>query len=248
MARTARELCRVGRPDDEPAVTERRPACRHHLGDALVQRPAADLEVLQLAAAGVAGAADREHRAAGEQRADGIGAEVWVARDGVSPVAIERLAGVELGGRADVAALGVEDDRHVGMAVLDVRAHRLERRLGAVRGEVGDLRLEGADEVGGGVDDGAAESLDRVGRPVERRRQPRRIGVEPDAQQRLRRGPRGAQLVAEAQPGNAVTVRLWRRGSRRRWPPRACGSSAPLRSARRTARPARGRCPRSRSP
>ena len=73
--------------------------------------------------------------------------------------------------------------------------------LGALRREVGDLRLEGADEIGGGVDDGAAEPLDRVGRAVEHGRQLRRIGVEPDAQHRLRRGPRGAQLVAEVNPG-----------------------------------------------
>ena len=111
MSRTDRELLRVGRPDDEPALTELRPARGDHLGDPLVQRPAGDVEVLQLAGAGVARPADGEHRAAGEQRAGGVGAEVRVVRHGVGAVAPEHLAGVELGGRADVAALGVEEDR-----------------------------------------------------------------------------------------------------------------------------------------
>jgi hypothetical protein len=35
-------------------------------------------------------------------------------RDGVGLVALEGFAGVLLGGGADVAALGVQDDRHAG--------------------------------------------------------------------------------------------------------------------------------------
>ena len=84
-----------------------------------------------------------------------------------------------------------------GWRLLDVGAHRLECGLGPLRREVGDLRLEGADEVGGGVDDRAAEPLDGVGCTVERRRQSCRVGVEADAQHRPRRRPGGAQLLAE---------------------------------------------------
>ena len=105
------ELRRVGRPDDQSALAELGPAGGDHLGDTLVQRAAGDVEVLQLARAGVARPADGEHRAAGEQRLGGVGAEVRVVGRGVGAVAPEHLAGVELGGRADVAALGIEQDR-----------------------------------------------------------------------------------------------------------------------------------------
>ena len=50
-----------------------------------------------------------------------------------------------------------------GMRGMDVRDQALQRAFGAERGEVRDLRLEAADEFGGGVDDGAAEVEHRVG-------------------------------------------------------------------------------------
>jgi hypothetical protein len=43
----------------------------------------------------------------------------------------------------------------------------LELILGAVSGEVCDLWFEGADKVGGGIDDVDTETFDRVGAPVE---------------------------------------------------------------------------------
>jgi hypothetical protein len=46
---------------------------------------------------------------------------------------------------------------------VDVGDQRFELVLGAARGEVGDLRLEGAGEVGRGVGDLAAEAEDGVG-------------------------------------------------------------------------------------
>ena len=189
MARTARN-CPVRRPDDESALAEFRPARHHHLG-ARVQRTAPDVEVLELAGAGVARAADGEHRAAGEQRGDRIAAEVRVARGGVGPVAAEQLAGVELGGRADVAALGVEDDRHVRMAVSDVRTHRLERSLRALRREMGDLRLEGADEIGGRVDDGETARSHRARRRA-------RPGAGPDRGRARRTAATATQSAARS--------------------------------------------------
>ena len=46
---------------------------------------------------------------------------------------------------------------------MDVSNQRFELVFGAARGEVGDLRLEGAGEVGRGVGDFGAEAEDRVG-------------------------------------------------------------------------------------
>ena len=244
------ERLRLGGADDEPALTVRRPAGGHHLGHPLVQGAAAHIELLHLGAAGVARAADREHGAGGEQRERGVGAEVRVVRHRVGAVAPERLAGVELGGRADVTALGVEDQRHVRVTLADVGAHPFQRPLGALGGEVGDLGFERAHEVGGGVDDGDAEPLDRRRRVdrhqrVERLGQLRRVGVEADAQHRSRRRPRRGELGVEAAHRR---LRSWPRGTRppRRW--RRRRSSGPNGCARRRARPAGGRSSTWRSP
>ena len=100
------------------------------------------------------------------------------------------------------------------VAVLDVGAHRLQRRLGTLRREVGDLWLVGADEIGGGVDDRAAEPLDGVGRTVERRRQPAGSGsrpmhsIDPDDAQ----AAAVANVILLADTGSAP----WPGGSRRR--------------------------------
>ncbi len=54
--------------------------------------------------------------------------------------------------------------------------------FGAVRGEVGDLRLEGDHQVGGGVDDGGAEVVDLAGVTLQAGRETRGFGVQPHAQ------------------------------------------------------------------
>ena len=179
------ELRRVGRSDDQPALAQlrssgRRPSRRR-------ARRAGGRRRRGPAARPMPGLLVR-HTANTAPRASS-GAAASVPRYGLyvaasARVALEQLTGVELGGRADVAALGVEDDRDVRVVALDVGAHRLQRRFGPLRREVGDLWLVGADEVGRGVDDRAAEPLDRIGCAGQRRRQPGRIGVEPDAQHR----------------------------------------------------------------
>ena len=80
-------------------------------------------------------------------------------------------------------------------------------------GEVGDLRLERADQIGGGVDDRRAEAGDGVGRAVERRREPRRIGVEPDAQHRARRRPGLVEPVVEAHHSSSVMAPVGQRSA-----------------------------------
>ena len=147
---------------------------------------------LEVVAARVARPAEQDHATAAgvvEERFDRVGPHVRVDRDGVGAVAIERLAGVVGGGRADVAAFRVEDQRDVGIRRADVAADVLERILVALAGEVGDLRLERARDVGGGVDDLPTEALGGVRRIGDRGGVAGRIGVEPDAEHRARRRP-----------------------------------------------------------
>jgi hypothetical protein len=79
------------------------------------------------------------------------------------------------------------------MFVVDVRDQRFELVLGAARGEVGDLRLEGAGQVGRGIGDLAAEAEDRVRLVLQMGREFRRIGVEADAEQRVVGLPGGGE-------------------------------------------------------
>ena len=67
---------------------------------------------------------------------------------------------------------------------MDVGDQPLELRFGAVRGEVGDLRLEGDDQVLRRVDDGGAELEDARRVAAHRAGKARRVGVEADAEQR----------------------------------------------------------------
>jgi O-antigen/teichoic acid export membrane protein len=101
---------------------------------------------LQVLAAGVRGATQDEHPTVAvlEERCDRVGAEVWVHRHGIGAVPHERFDRVLLGGGADVAALGVEDEQRVRLRGPDVCAELLELILGAVGGKVCDLGLERA--------------------------------------------------------------------------------------------------------
>ena len=67
---------------------------------------------------------------------------------------------------------------------MDVGNELLELRLGAMGREVGDLRLEGDDEVAGGVDDGGAEVEDAARVAAHGEWKTRRVGIQADAEQR----------------------------------------------------------------
>ena len=190
------ELLGVRRPDDEPALAELRPPLGDHRA-----RPAgtaARPPTSRSCRSPLPGLLVR-HRASTPPRSrngvGGVGAEVRVDGHGVGAVAVERLAGVVLGRRADVAALGVEHEHDVGVALADVAADRFQLRLGPLRGEVGDLRLERAHEVGGGVDDRACRTA-----RWRRRRRRAAPGTAPD--------PGRARRTAST----PTTPRPWRAG------------------------------------
>jgi hypothetical protein len=161
-----------------------------------IQRLALDLQRLEVAAAGVAGAAEHEHPAVGvaEERLDGVAAQVRVDGHHVGAVAVEGLTRVLLGGAADVAPLGVEHQQHPGVPMADMSAQLLEFALRADRSEVGDLWLERAHHVGGGVDDGGAEVEHRAVHCVG---EAGGVGVEAHAEHRARAGPCVAEMLVE---------------------------------------------------
>ena len=80
---------------------------------------------------------------------------------------------------------------------MDVRDQASQHVLGPLGGEVGDLRLEGADRVGGGGDDVAAEAVDGLQPRAQMGRDACRIGVQPHAQHRVGGLPALAQRVGE---------------------------------------------------
>ena len=128
--------------------------------------------VLKIVTAGVGGAAEQKRALAvalqiGLHR---IETHVGRERDGIGAKALKGFDGVLLGGRTDIATLGVQDDRHMGCHAAHVGHQTLQLLFGAVRGEVGDLGLEGHGQVGRGVDDGGAkvEDLAGVALPVAR--------------------------------------------------------------------------------
>lgn len=75
------------------------------------------------------------------------------------------------------------------MLAADMRAQRFELVFGAMRGEVGDLRLEAACVGRGGIDDAAAEFQDGFGPALQLMRKALRIRVQADLQQGVPGGP-----------------------------------------------------------
>ena len=151
----------------------------------LVERHSGDIEHLQVVAARVAGAAKQEGAAVRIRKkgVDRVLAHVGRKRDRVRVVAFERLARIVLGRGADVAALGVEDHRHLRMLAVDVRDQLLELVFCARGGKVGDLRLERTGEFGRRIDDVAAESKDGVAGAAQLGRKALGVRIEADAQQ-----------------------------------------------------------------
>ncbi len=138
----------------------------------------------------------RTQRAEPEVRRDGDGVpgERGVAHEGV---------GVPRHGRADVAALGVDDRQQPRRAGVGDDPLQGRDPAGAVPLEERRLRFDAGDVPGEGLDDGAAEPLHTV-RVVGQapRREQRRVRVDPRAQRTVR-GDRSGEPRPEARDAHA---------------------------------------------
>jgi hypothetical protein len=110
-----RQLLREGGADHQRALAVAVPLVGHQLRHVLVQRAPAHVEELQVGAARIRGAAQHDHAAVRpfHIRFHRIEAHVGADRDGIGAVAVEGFARVLARGGADVAALGVQDQRDV---------------------------------------------------------------------------------------------------------------------------------------
>ncbi len=127
--------------------------------------PAAGLQVLQIARAGIGGPAQHDHAAirVRQERLERVGAQIGIDGHGIGAVALEGLDGVTLGGIADIAALASRMTGIPGMMLVDVFNGALQLILGFVRRVMRELRLVGAYQVRGRIDDGAVELKYRGG-------------------------------------------------------------------------------------
>ena len=174
--------------------------------DAQVQRRLRGMR-LQPAAARVAGAAQQGHAASrvAQERANALLAKIGIDRHRIRVVALENLLGVQLGRGADVAALGVENDRHLRPALLNEGDDAGQLILRPLGGEVGRLGLEGADQIGGGFGDGAAKVTQAGGRFTEGGWQAAANRVQAHANERTAVRPSLVEAVMEC-GGDAHTT------------------------------------------
>src|SRR6185312_8386449 len=114
-----RELLGIGCTHHQHAVATAVPSGRGELGDGMVETSAAIAyrHVLEVARTGVGGATENHDAALlpPQERLQRVAAEVRIYGDRIGSISLESLDGIALGGAADVAALGVENDRHVGV-------------------------------------------------------------------------------------------------------------------------------------
>jgi hypothetical protein len=93
---------------------------------------------------------------------------------------------------------GVQDHGHMGRIAAHVLHQLFELGFGAVGREIGNLRLEGDDQVGRGVDDARAEVIDAARVALELPREFGWLRIEPHAEQRTVFLLCGGQLVEES--------------------------------------------------
>src|SRR5471032_3704917 len=188
-----RQFFRESRAHHQSALAALVPLARHQARHALVQWFAIGLQELQVRAAWIGGAAQDDHATVGpgQVRVERIFTHVGVDGDSVGAITLERFARVLRGGGADIAALGVEDQRNMRVVFTHVTADVFQLLFCAQRAEIGDLRLECAYQVGRSVDDAGAKGGDSIGRIAQLRWQLGQIRVQAHAQQGIIGRPRG---------------------------------------------------------
>jgi hypothetical protein len=134
---------------------------------------------------GIGGAAQHDQAPIRELQVglDRIEAHVGVDGQRIGGVALEGLPGVLLGGRPDIATLGIQHHRHRRVPSVDVGNQVLQLVLGMGCREVGDLRLECTGQIRSGIHDALAEGKDCVRAFSQMRGKSSHVGIEPDAQE-----------------------------------------------------------------
>ena len=84
------------------------------------------------------------------------------------------------------------------MILMDMGDQRLKLIFGAMRGKVGDLWFEAANEIGGGINDVGTKTKDGVIPALEVNRKFGGIGVEANAKQRIILFPCGGEHLGES--------------------------------------------------
>ena len=137
-----------------------------------------------------------------QKRLRGILAHVGIQRHRIGAEALERLAGVLLRGAADVAALGVQDHRHIRVFRIDMRNQALQCSFAmVVRGEIRNLRFERTGVLRGGIDNVATKREKRVVVIHKAIREFGRIRVKAHADQGVGLLPTGAQFLDKGHGG-----------------------------------------------
>ena len=98
---------------------------------------------------------------------------------------------------ANVTALGIENDRDVGIAVFEMVDQFFELILGPLGGEVGKLGLKGAHHIGGGIGNLAAELKNTLGFAVQGGRHAFGVRVKANAQHAALRSPCRLELLGK---------------------------------------------------
>ncbi len=135
-------------------------------GDVLMQGQARlQRQVLQVGCAGVGSLAQEENAflLVGEEGVDGILAKVGVEGDGVDAQLLEGGFCIGLGGRGNVAALGIQDDLDHRAESVGFDLHggddlfQCRPAVGAIEFEKGGVGFEGGSIRSGGLDDADAK-------------------------------------------------------------------------------------------
>jgi hypothetical protein len=113
------QLCGVGGAHYQSTGPHRGPPLGDQLGNMGVQRPTVDQQVLQIGSTGVRRAAQEERAFVGpfQERCHGVGPQIGVHGHGIGAVSVKGLTCVHVRRRADVAALGIEDQEDMGCRV-----------------------------------------------------------------------------------------------------------------------------------
>lgn len=182
----------VGGTDDEGAVAVLVPLLGDATPDMQPERRGrvADEQVLELAAAGVAGLGEEDEALVLvlQERRHGFPAEVGMEGDGVDLQLFESQCDVAAVGVADVAAFGVEDDGDLWKLPSEVGTDLFER-LDSIRTvglEEGDVGLVGGDILAGSVDDVDAKAHEHPPEGVPRPKDGRHLvadRIEADAEE-----------------------------------------------------------------